>query len=1017
MKKNILFVICIMLCFILTTVNTIYASNSDSIINFTSGLLKGIINNNIIQKSLGEPAYNSTEYKRQALIETANAFLSHSKNIQYDQFRENRYATPEDATEQHKIYSVCSSFVWEIYNNTFKSVPSMSYESIKRLNWAKNYYKTNNNYYNEGAADNVKSGKYILKYYETKDEIENLFLNQYSSIQALVNNWVQFLQPGDIFVVAYQYINMGHTMMVLDVDKQNNKVTLIENSGKVYDVEQHQDDYEVDNTGYGSIKKFDLCERIQSYINKDQNTNKQTALIKQMAFLRYINDDNKYLGTGGSELELPQVSDASISRMEYKGLYVEKTSRVIASDNAQRGFYSANINDETEYTIKIKNNSSSAYSNLKIKEIIDENVVLSSYDGWNYDNQKRELNRTISLASGKEIVLKYKIKVTDYGLIGKKIQSTGNVADTIKTPTITHYIGKSLSKEQQDTLKQAYNNLLSTSKYNEGAFIDEIYKSINFNNLNFWRIANNLDLIEYSNSEEIVNKTKIKDTSYKNLFFANLYGLEICENDSTDNKINAFIAWRRNIEGGINIDEDTLKDENNRARTFLKEMLDIGDVISLYENNTKKVYMYLDNKLIRKYGSYSAEQYEEITGDELDTFLRNIIGKNYIVLRPAYAKTIENIEVTTSPSKTTYIQNYETLNLEGGKITLTYNDKSTEVIDMTASGVTTSGFSNSTVGEKTITVTYGGKSTTFKVNVVAKSLSSIKVSTNPTKTTYIQNYETLNLTGGKITLTYNDKTTEVKDMTASGVTTSGFSNSTVGEKTITVTYGGKSTTFKVNVVAKSLSSIKVSTNPTKTSYIQNYETLNLTGGKITLTYNDKSTEVKDMTASGVTTSGFSNSTVGEKTITVTYGGKSATFKVNVVLQIESEKYEINAEKIKGLTPKTTLEKFLENMTIRRKDYTIKNVRGEEIKAEELIGTGAKLKLNDEELTIVVKADVTGDGTLDVVDLSQLVLHIVEKDMLEGTRLEAANIDEDGDVDIIDLSQMVLVLVDKIKLEE
>ena len=364
-------------------------------------------------------------------------------------------------------------------------------------------------------------------------------------------------------------------------------------------------------------------------------------------------------------------------------------------------------------------------------------------------------------------------------------------------------------------------------------------------------------------------------------------------------------------------------------------MLDIGDVISLYENNTKKVYMYLDNKLIRKYGSYSAEQYEEITGDELDTFLRNIIGKNYIVLRPAYAKTIENIEVTTSPSKTTYIQNYETLNLEGGKITLTYNDKSTEVIDMTASGVTTCGFSNSTVGEKTITVTYGGKSTTFKVNVVAKSLSSIKVSTNPTKT----------------------------------------------------------------------------------SYIQNYETLNLTGGKITLTYNDKSTEVKDMTASGVTTSGFSNSTVGEKTITVTYGGKSATFKVNVVLQIESEKYEINAEKIKGLTPKTTLEKFLENMTIRRKDYTIKNVRGEEIKAEELIGTGAKLKLNDEELTIVVKADVTGDGTLDVVDLSQLVLHIVEKDMLEGTRLEAANIDEDGDVDIIDLSQMVLVLVDKIKLEE
>ena len=287
---------------------------------------------------------------------------------------------------------------------------------------------------------------------------------------------------------------------------------------------------------------------------------------------------------------------------------------------------------------------------------------------------------------------------------------------------------------------------------------------------------------------------------------------------------------------------------------------------------------------------------------------------------------------------------------------------------------------------------------------------------NPSKTTYIKG-ESLVLTGGKITATYQDGTT--KEITITNDMVSGYNSATLGQQTITVTYEGKTTTFTVKVNAKSLSSISVATLPTKTEYIQNYEELNLAGGKIKLTYNDESTEVKDMTASGVSTSGFSNSTVGEQTITVTYGEKTTTFTLNVVLQIESEKYEINEEtkKIKRLTPKTTLAKFLEKTTIRRNDYTIKNANGEEIKAEELVGTGAKLKLSDdEELTIVVKADVTGDGVLDVMDLSQLVLHIIEKGKLEGVRLEAADIHEDGEVDIVDLSDMVLVLVDKMSLE-
>ena len=723
MKRVFKLIICLILIYVFLISNSVIISANDTFFEIIFGLSKGIEikGNNAVQNTLGDPELNSAEI-RQALIETANAFLSHSKNIQYDQFRENRYATPEDATEQHKIYSVCSSFVWEIYKNTFKEIPSMSYESLLRLKWAGNYYETTNNHYIDGAADNVKSGKYILKYYKTKEEIENLFLNQYSNIQDLINNWVQFLEPGDIFVVAYQNLDMGHTMMVLDVDKQNKKVTIIDNSGKVYDIGQHKEVYEseiVNDTKYGSIKKTDLREILEGFVD----INQRTSIIKQLAFIRYINDDNKYLTTGGNENNLYPVSEAAKSRITYKGLYIEKTSRVIAPDNAQRGFYGANINDEIEYIIKIKNNSTSAYSNLKIREIIDENAELSSYNGWNYDSQSGELNKTINLAAGAEIQLKYTIRITNYNLIGEKIESTGYVAD-IKTPIITHYIGKALSKTQQDTLKQAYNNLLSTSKYNEGAFVDEIYKSIDINNLNLWHITNNLDLIEYSNNEdELVNKTKVKDTSYKNLFFANLYGLEIGNSDDSNLQIiSAATAWRKTNNNGNELLEEKLKDENNRARTFLKEMLDVGDVISLYENNTKKVYMYLGDKLIRKYGSYSQEEYEEKTGEDLDTFLRDIIGKNYIVLRPAYSKIVEKIEVKTSPSKTTYIKG-ESLVLTGGTITATYQDGTTKEVTITNDMV--SGYNSSVVGQQTITVTYEGRTTTFKVTVTNNVTSNI----------------------------------------------------------------------------------------------------------------------------------------------------------------------------------------------------------------------------------------------------------------------------------------------------
>ena len=82
-----------------------------------------------------------------------------------------------------------------------------------------------------------------------------------------------------------------------------------------------------------------------------------------------------------------------------------------------------------------------------------------------------------------------------------------------------------------------------------------------------------------------------------------------------------------------------------------------------------------------------------------------------------------------------------------------------------------------------------------------------------------------------------------------------------------------------NVVnAPALVSVAVTTLPAKTSYAYG-ETLDVTGGKLTLTYDDGTTSEVDITAEMV--SGYDVATSGQQELTVSYEGKTATFTVKV----------------------------------------------------------------------------------------------------------------------------------------
>jgi len=302
-----------------------------------------------------------------------------------------------------------------------------------------------------------------------------------------------------------------------------------------------------------------------------------------------------------------------------------------------------------------------------------------------------------------------------------------------------------------------------------------------------------------------------------------------------------------------------------------KDSLDLtgGKLTLYYDNNTTSV-IELSDASITGFDNTS-------TGSQTLTVSYN--GKTTSFNITIQAKSLTSIAVTKLPDKTVYLEGKDTLDLNGGEITLYYNNDSTYAVDMVDSSITVTGFSNTSAGMKTLTVKYGGKTATFTVTVQAKSVSSIKVSTLPYDRSYLEGSETLDLTGGKLTVTYNNGTSTILDLSNPDITIMGFDNTKVGTQQLTVSYGGKDDFFNVTVRSRSLSSIAVTTLPAKTIYLEGKEDLDLTGGKVTLYYDNGTSSIIDLSL--LTVTGFDNTLVGTQTLTVKNASKSATFKVTI----------------------------------------------------------------------------------------------------------------------------------------
>lgn len=488
-------------------------------------------------------------------------------------------------------------------------------------------------------------------------------------------------------------------------------------------------------------------------------------------------------------------------------------------------------------------------------------------------------------------------------------------------------------------------------------------------------------------------------------------------------------------------------------------------------------------------------QQETFAGYDFDTIWTMAGNEDYLYpelqnIPMQFEKELVSIEVSTLPTKTEYLEGKDTLDVTGGQLKLTYNNGTSEVIDLTDDMVT--GFDNTKVGKQTLTVTYKGKITTFELEIVAKSLTGIQITKQPNKTTYIEGTAFVS-TGMELTLTYNNGTSETitsgwqeeYDFSSSGQKTvtityggkkttltvtvtakqitgiaieskpnkttyiegqeldttglklkarynngteetvtgnwkiSGYNKNKVGKQTITVTYQGKRTTFEVTVTAKVLTGIQISKQPNKLTYMQG-ESLNTAGLELTLTFNNGTTQ---KVTSGFTTSDYDKNKTGKQTITVTYGGKTATFTVTVSSRvpssITSNVYTVSGGWISKIPAGTTVSTLVNG--INEKQY-IKVFKGNsEVSGNTIAGTGMGVKLMDgntvkQSVTIVVTGDTNGDGGITITDMIAVKAHVLKKSTLSGAAAKAADTNGDNGISITDFIQIKADILGKSKIQ-
>ena len=345
--------------------------------------------------------------------------------------------------------------------------------------------------------------------------------------------------------------------------------------------------------------------------------------------------------------------------------------------------------------------------------------------------------------------------------------------------------------------------------------------------------------------------------------------------------------------------------------------------------------------------------------------LTDTITKTFTVNVDNEAQSIE----ITPPSKTQY--NYGSkLDLLGGKILVKYTDGTTKNITMTADMITENDGSTVNMSpdetnfvdnkySKTLKISYKEDEATKTVNypiTIINDIKSITMHTTPTKTKYNVN-DALDVTNGEIKIVRAIGNPEIKTITSNMV--SGFDSSkenTALPLTVSYTENGitKTTTYNVSVEDQ-VTAIRINKTP-KTKYKYN-ENLDVTTGQLEITKGSGTTTIP-ITSNMVT--GYDKTKLGDQELTVTYGGKTQKYTVNVKDYVTGISITPNA--ITG-TYNDEIEKLINDNDI---SYTVTyakaGAKSPVALAESMVTGYNKTSLTDQNLTVTYTDQDTNSYT-------------------------------------------------------
>jgi hypothetical protein len=232
---------------------------------------------------------------------------------------------------------------------------------------------------------------------------------------------------------------------------------------------------------------------------------------------------------------------------------------------------------------------------------------------------------------------------------------------------------------------------------------------------------------------------------------------------------------------------------------------------------------------------------------------------------------VEKVSIQQPPAKTVFMEG-ENFDPAGLVALAEFENGAVPAERIKPEQLSFSGYNKDKAGAQTITAGYYGKRASFDVHIAA--LMGIAVTSPPDNTVYFTG-EDIDLAGIVVTGTWEGMGEKTVAVTKENL--SSFDKNRAGKQDVFVTYRGKTASFPVIYVA--MQALAVSRPPAKLNY-KNGEKLDL-DGLVVLGTRMGATSIEMVDISRLKISGYERFKGGNQTVTVTLGGKTATFRVTV----------------------------------------------------------------------------------------------------------------------------------------